>query len=522
MKMTDSIASRDVPARLTSSSSSKRSVDLISQLIHAVRTPHLSILSTSHHQKTVAFRSFSSLTVPAITKIPSFSWKWVTLAAAAACLSGTALEGEVQADEEVSEDEAENKLREAVQKQMSDGSPAIYRIVLTGGPCGGKSTSLSLVSDRLRSLGFIVFAVPEASTMIITGGGKWKSFADMTPDQSMAFEGNLMRTKIALEDAFYAIAKATNEPCVILCDRGTMDTAAYVPKESWEVLLDTFNWNMMNLRDRRYDAVLHLVTSAIGAEKYYTTENNAARMETIDQARALDFKVLNAWVGHPNIYIFDNSTDFQGKVKRVITQVCQVVGAPKPVDYKRKFVLDSSAKDAIIPVVYEQFEVEQTYLLNSKGGQDKTGYTYIRRRGQNGSYHYSHSTLAGIPMEEAQRESIDKRTVLERHISGREYVTLLKQSDPNRITVRKRVKCFIWNNQYFQLSTFLEPNISLTVLETEVAEDNRHRVEIPEWLEAKYEVTGDERFSSFKISKIGRGPSKLHQAKLRRSMNQQG
>jgi len=329
-----------------------------------------------------------------------------------------------------------------------------------------------------------------------------------------------MKTKIALEDAFYSIAKATNEPCVILCDRGTMDTAAYLPRESWEVLLDTFNWNMMTLRDRRYDAVLHLVTSAIGAEKYYTTENNAARMETVDQARALDFKVLNAWVGHPNIYIFDNSTDFQGKVKRVITQVCQVVGAPKPVDYKRKFVLDSSARDAQVPVVFEQFEVEQTYLLNSKGGQDKTGYTYIRRRGQNGSYHYSHSTLASTPQED-HGELIPQRTVLERHISGREYVTLLKQADPNRITVRKRVKCFIWNNQYFQLSTFLEPHVSLTVLETEVAEDNKHRVEIPEWLEAKYEVTGDERFSSFKISKVGRGPSKLHQAKLRRSMNLQ-
>lgn len=28
---------------------------------------------------------------------------------------------------------------------------------------------------------------------------------------------------------------------------------------------------------RRYDAVVHLVTAAIGAEKFYTTENNTAR-----------------------------------------------------------------------------------------------------------------------------------------------------------------------------------------------------------------------------------------------------
>jgi hypothetical protein len=37
--------------------------------------------------------------------------------------------------------------------------------------------------------------------------------------------------------------------------------------------------------------VIHLVTAAIGAEKYYTTENNAARTETKEEARALDIKV---------------------------------------------------------------------------------------------------------------------------------------------------------------------------------------------------------------------------------------
>lgn len=33
------------------------------------------------------------------------------------------------------------------------------------------------------------------------------------------------------------------------------------------------------LRDRRYDAVIHMVTAADGAEKYYTLANNEARYE---------------------------------------------------------------------------------------------------------------------------------------------------------------------------------------------------------------------------------------------------
>lgn len=273
-----------------------------------------------------------------------------------------------------------------------------------------------MLSDRLRSLGFRVFIVPEAATIVITGGGIWKDYREMTADQALAFEGNLMKTKMALEDAFHSIAEASGEPSVIICDRGTMDTSAYLPSGSWEVLLDEYGWNVMNLRDRRYDAVFHLVSAAIGAEKYYTTENNAARTETLEEARALDFKILNAWVGHPVIRIVDNSTDFQGKIKRVITHVCQFIGAPKPVNYKRKFVIRN--QEIHIPVKYEQFEVEQTYLV--KPEMSSNGFTFIRRRGQNGSFHYGYSSVRDVPGDDQEK------IVQERQISGREYVALLQ------------------------------------------------------------------------------------------------
>ncbi len=49
---------------------------------------------------------------------------------------------------------------------------------------------------------------------------------------------------------------------------------------AWQVRDSVLIWNE-NLRIdaiyRRYDAVVHLVTAAIGAEKFYTTENNTAR-----------------------------------------------------------------------------------------------------------------------------------------------------------------------------------------------------------------------------------------------------
>lgn len=43
-------------------------------------------------------------------------------------------------------------------------------IVLTGGPCAGKTTALSYISEKLMDKGFRVFIVPEVATMLINGG----------------------------------------------------------------------------------------------------------------------------------------------------------------------------------------------------------------------------------------------------------------------------------------------------------------------------------------------------------------
>lgn len=79
-----------------------------------------------------------------------------------------------------------------------------------------------------------------------------------------------------------------------------MDGSAYCEKKIWQALLDETGWNTVQLRDRRYEAVFHLVTAAIGAEEYYENNTNSARYETLEEARAVDRKLMEAWVGHPH------------------------------------------------------------------------------------------------------------------------------------------------------------------------------------------------------------------------------
>lgn len=67
---------------------------------------------------------------------------------------------------------------------------------------------------------------------------------------------------------------------VILIDRGLLDGSAYVSRGEWQALMDDLNMNVVSLRDNRYDAVLHMVTAADGADKFYASLSNEARYES--------------------------------------------------------------------------------------------------------------------------------------------------------------------------------------------------------------------------------------------------
>jgi len=46
----------------------------------------------------------------------------------------------------------------------------VFRILLTGGPCAGKTTSLAKLQSALDNKGYRVYCVPEAATLMMKGG----------------------------------------------------------------------------------------------------------------------------------------------------------------------------------------------------------------------------------------------------------------------------------------------------------------------------------------------------------------
>jgi hypothetical protein len=63
--------------------------------------------------------------------------------------------------------------------------------------------------------------------------------------------------------------------------------------------------------EKRYDAVIHMVTAADGAEAFYDFANEA-RFETPEQAVQRDKDLRDCYLGHHQYHIVDNNnTNFE-------------------------------------------------------------------------------------------------------------------------------------------------------------------------------------------------------------------
>lgn len=100
-----------------------------------------------------------------------------------------------------------------------------------------------------------------------------------------------MKSQMNLEDYFIDLAILSGKDSIIFFDRGVMDPKAYMDQETWQTVLDESNWNQVYLRDKRYDAVIHMVTAADGAPEFYTLENNQARYEDAPTAIKVDMNL---------------------------------------------------------------------------------------------------------------------------------------------------------------------------------------------------------------------------------------
>lgn len=173
------------------------------------------------------------------------------------------------------------------------------RIAVTGGPGGGKTTAADLFR---REIGDRVVVVPESATLLFSGGFPRSG----EPHARRAAQQAIYHVQTNLED----VQSALYPDRILLCDRGTIDGAAYwpgTPEAYFEAVGSTHERELA-----RYDTVLFFESAAVGGLS--VEGGNPTRVESIAEAAALDGVLRALWAKHHSFVVIPHCASFVQKV----------------------------------------------------------------------------------------------------------------------------------------------------------------------------------------------------------------
>ena len=359
----------------------------------------------------------------------------------------------------------------------------VVKIVLTGGPAAGKTTLISRILHEFKQEdGWRVITIPETATELISGFGI-RPFGDcmsMLAFQDFVIADQIHKEKLALQ----AAEVVREENILIIYDRALMDDKAYITDEEFDQVIARFDGRTEASVLAGYDAVIHLVTCAKGAEFAYNL-GNAARTESLEAAREMDDRTLRAWRGHPNLIIIDNSVNFEDKINRAIVEIYRLLGEPEPMVDKRKFLVKMPDLD-LLREKYGAVAIEmmQTYLRVIVPNVERR----IRQQENGEDYLYFYT----------EKHVMDDGTqwVTEKPISEKQYLHYLMEGDNTLHSVRKKKYRFIHGDCRFELDVYpFSGNSAVLFMYGE-------NVPLPPEITVLREVTGDPAYKNRQLAKV--------------------
>lgn len=175
------------------------------------------------------------------------------------------------------------------------------RVVLTGGPGAGKTAVLELIRlffcEHVKTL-------PEAAGIVF--GGRFPR-----SDRPLVRQA-VQRAIYHIQRELQSVADTENA-AVVLCDRGTVDCAAYWIGEG-DLFSAVGTTRAMELA--RYDTVIHLRTPT--SPSAYNRDN-PLRLESIEEAAAIDVRIAAEWSDHPHRLVVEPTEDFLHKAAQALS-----------------------------------------------------------------------------------------------------------------------------------------------------------------------------------------------------------
>ena len=216
----------------------------------------------------------------------------------------------------------------------------IYRIVLTGGPCAGKTTACNTIKKHLKDRNIPCLVVPETATELIPNI-VFNEIKNLYEFQELVMKRQLVKE---VDTLLYAKKNYKDyDKCVIIYDRGLFDNLAYLDSiKDFRKMLSKFNLDEVTSLER-YDMVIDLLSLATCKEKEYNLSNEA-RKEDVSSARILDNKTSNVWANHHNLKILRSDVSLEEESNNIINLIDNLLDG-KDNSKKLKYKIDIENSD---------------------------------------------------------------------------------------------------------------------------------------------------------------------------------
>lgn len=241
-------------------------------------------------------------------------------------------------------------------------------VVITGGPCAGKTTALARLEIEFKERGWFVVLLPEAATIVRNAGFKAETGVISNYNAQMMM---ISQNEFSFVQAIAHAIQTGQKKIIIIRDRCSIDGAAYMP--SFDEFAEQVRDMGLNTRDlASATTVVHLRSLAVDQQDLYEQlkGNNTARFETVEEARAADRRTYYAY-RHFCVKVHEvpnTSTYFDDKVSAMIKLILADIGEPK-IESESAFILKGSLdywESKLAIVDSQRIKIWQFYTLSGE------------------------------------------------------------------------------------------------------------------------------------------------------------
>lgn len=300
----------------------------------------------------------------------------------------------------------------------------------------------------------------------------------------------------------------TKEEVVILIDRGLLDGSAYVNTSQWNAVLEDLSLHSEILRDTRYDAIIHMVTAADGAEQFYGQQITETLYESAEEAREKDGTLRQAYMGHQNWILIKNTEcrDFDDKIDKTKESVLNVLGKSAGTTFHKKFLLKKEKMQdvAVMPLglgkpnlknmsqSFEEIQITEIFIDEKHFEGDEVLECSVQKKGSQSRFSYTHKLTI---LKNGQK--LEKKRV----ISAAEYLNYQSRMKKDTKPLRSKRLCIIDDGVYIIVNYFIEKDGAplLAIVQTRHGASQMD-LKLPDYIKVFREVTDEPQYLASSMS----------------------